>query len=132
MVRSLAPVADNVHATDHLANSEETNDLSSSDTGEGQLLGAGVTDAGQEALGRREVEALDGGRVAGDVDQGLEVGLEGGQSTGYPVLDTGVGMGVLMRLGQLTEETCSGHGTPACRAQDRPWSSRSSGESWLW
>lgn len=94
MVRSLAPVADNVHATDHLANSEETKDLSSSDTGKGQLLGAGVADKGQEALGRRDVEALDGGGVAGDVDQGLEVGLEGGQSTGYPVLDTGAGMGV--------------------------------------
>lgn len=73
-VRRLATVTNNVHATDHLANSEEANDLSGSDTGEGELLGAGVADRGEDSRGGGE--GLEGGRVA---DEGLEVGLEGGQ-----------------------------------------------------
>lgn len=77
----LAPVADNVHATDHLADGEEADDLGGGDTGEGELLGAGVADASQEVLGRGEVDALEGGGVLGGVDQGLEVGLESGQGT---------------------------------------------------
>lgn len=77
----LAAVADNVHATDHLADGKEADDLGDGDTGEGELLRAGVADASQEVLGRGEVDALEGGRVLGGVDQGLEVGLEGGQGT---------------------------------------------------
>lgn len=79
MVSSLAPVSDNVHAADHLADGEEANDLGGGDTDEGNLLGVGVANAGQETLGRGHAEVLDGGRVADDVNQGLEVGLEGGQ-----------------------------------------------------
>ena len=77
-VSSLAPVADNVQATDHLADGEEAKDLGGGHTSQGKLLRASVAGTSQEVLGRGEVEALDGGRVAGDVDQGLEVGLEGG------------------------------------------------------
>lgn len=119
MVLNLAPVTNNVHATNHLPNSEETNNLSSGDTSKGHLLGAGVTDAGQEVLRRGEVEVLDGGGVAEDVDQGLEVGLEGGQGTTCQLLAAAVEIGI-DRLGELTEETCSGRGIPACRARDRP------------
>ena len=79
MVSSLAPVSDNVHAANHLTDGEEANDLGGGDTDESNLLGVGVANAGQEALGRGHAEVLDGGRVANDVDQGLEVGLEGGQ-----------------------------------------------------
>lgn len=116
-VCGLAPVADNVHATDHLADGEEADDLSGGDTGEGELLGAGVADASQPVLGRGEVDALKGGRVLGGVDQGLEVGLESGHGT-RDVLDRVCG--AVDPAGRLTEETCSGHGTPACRAQCRP------------
>lgn len=73
-VRRLATVTNNVHPTDHLANSEEANDLSGSDTGEGHLLGAGVADRGEDSRGGGE--GLEGGRVA---DERLEVRLEGGQ-----------------------------------------------------
>ena len=76
VVFRLAPVTDKVETTDHLTNGEETDHLSGGDTGESHLLGAGVTDAGQEALGGGQ--ALDGGGVLGGVDQGLEVGLESG------------------------------------------------------
>jgi len=80
--RSLAAVADQVPTTDHLTNGEETNDLSSGDTGKGKLLGAGVADTGQEVLGRGEADGLEGGGVASDVDQRLEVGLESGHVAG--------------------------------------------------
>lgn len=73
-VRRLATVTNNVHATDHLANSEEANDLGGSDTGEGELLRAGIADRGEDSRGGGE--GLEGSRVA---DEGLEVGLEGGQ-----------------------------------------------------
>lgn len=82
MVSRLAPVADNVHTTDHLADGEEANNLGSGNTEESDLLGVGVADAGQEALGRGHAEVLDRSRVLEDVDEGLEVGLEGGQGTG--------------------------------------------------
>ena len=67
-VRRLATVTNNVHPTDHLANSEEANDLSGSDTGEGKLLGAGVADTGEDRRGGGE--GLKGGRVG---DERLEV-----------------------------------------------------------
>lgn len=89
VVSSLAPVANNVHATDHLTDGEETKDLGSGNANQGKLLRAGVAGTGQEVLGRGEVQALDGGRVAGDVDQGLEVGLEGGQGARRKGLDCG-------------------------------------------
>ncbi len=82
MVSRLAPVADNVHATNHLADGEEANDLGGGNTDESDLLGVGVADTGQEGLGRGHAEVLDGGRVLEDVDEGLEVWLEGGQGTG--------------------------------------------------
>lgn len=74
------PITDNVHATDHLSDSEEAQDLRGSDTSEGDLLAIGATDTGQNALGRGNV--LEVGRVASGIDQGLEVGLEGGQVSG--------------------------------------------------
>jgi hypothetical protein len=73
-MRRLATVSDNVHATDDLTNGEEANDLSGGNTGESQLLGAGVANTGEESRGRGEV--LESGGV---VDEGLEVGLESGQ-----------------------------------------------------
>lgn len=76
VVFRLAPVTDKVETTDHFTNGEETDDLGGGDTGEGELLRAGVADAGQEVLGGGQ--ALDSGGVLGGVDQGLEVGLEGG------------------------------------------------------
>jgi len=93
-VRSLASVADNVHATDHLTDGEEADDLGGSDTGEGELLGAGVADASQEVLGRGEDDAPEGGRVLEGVGQGLEVGLEGGQGTRDGLLDRVCARGV--------------------------------------
>lgn len=82
MVSSLAPVTDDVHAADNLADGEEANDLSGGNTEESDLLGVGIANAVQEALGRGHAEVLDVGGVAEDVGQGLEVGLEGGQGTG--------------------------------------------------
>lgn len=73
-VSSLSAVSNNVHATDHLANGEEANDLSDGDTGESQLLGASVADTGEKSRGGGE--GLESGGVA---DEGLEVGLESGQ-----------------------------------------------------
>lgn len=91
---SLAPVANDVHAADHLADGEEANDLSGGNTDESNLLGVGVANAGQETLGRGHAEVLDGGGVAEDVDQGLEVGLEGGQGTARNRQDVRSGTGV--------------------------------------
>ena len=73
VVCGLAPVADDVHATNHLPDSEKTNDLRSSDAGQGDLLLIGVANPGQEVLGRVKIDTFDGGRVAGDIGQGLEV-----------------------------------------------------------
>lgn len=81
VVFRLAPVSNKVETTDDLADSEETDHLGGGDTGEGHLLRAGVADAGQEVLGRGQ--ALDSGGVLGGVDQGLEVGLEGGHVAKY-------------------------------------------------
>lgn len=75
LVRRLPPVADNVHSSDDLTNGEETNHLSSGDTEESEVLGAGVADGGQDVLGRDT--AVRG--VAGGVKEVLEVGLEGGR-----------------------------------------------------
>lgn len=79
VVLSLAPVADNVHAADHLADSEETDDLSGGHTRHGDLLLAGATDTGQDVGGCYEVGVLQGRGVAERVDQRLEVRLESGQ-----------------------------------------------------
>lgn len=81
MVGGLAAVANDVHATNHLTNGEESKDLGGGDTEESNLLGVGVADAVQHALGGGHLEVLNGGRVAHDVDQRLEVGLEGGHGT---------------------------------------------------
>lgn len=70
----LATVSNDVHPTDDFTNGEESNNLSSSDTGKSQLLGASVADTGKESRGRGE--GLESGGV---VDEGLEVGLESGQ-----------------------------------------------------
>lgn len=72
-VRGLPLVADNVHSTDHLADGKETDNLGSSDTGQGDLLRVCVADAGEDVLGGTS-QGLEGG--------GLKVGLEGGHGTG--------------------------------------------------
>lgn len=79
VVSGLAAVANQVEATNDLTNSEETNYLGGGDTNESDFLGVGITDTGEEGLGGGEAEVLEGSRVAGSVDEGLEVGLEGGQ-----------------------------------------------------
>lgn len=84
-VRNLTPVTNNVHATNHLTNGEEANNLSGSDTSKGKLLGAGVADTGEDARGRGEV--LEGGGV---VDEGLEVGLESGHVARHLLVELGV------------------------------------------
>lgn len=66
VVFRLAAVSDKVETTDDLADGEESKDLSGGNTGEGHLLRAGVTDAGQEVLGGGQV--LDGSGVLGGVD----------------------------------------------------------------
>lgn len=78
MVGRLSLVADNVHPTDHLADREETDHLSKGDTRESDVLGAGVADAGHDGLGRSD--GLEGSGVARGIDEGLEVGLEGGHA----------------------------------------------------
>ena len=75
MVRRLPPVSDNVHSSDDLTDSEETNDLSGGDADESEFLRGGVTDTGQEVLGREAAAR----RVAGDGEEVLVVRLEGGQ-----------------------------------------------------
>ena len=75
VVHRLPPVADNVQSSDDLTDGEETNDLSGSDADESEFLGGGVTDAGQEVLGREAAAR----RVAGDGEEVLVVRLEGGQ-----------------------------------------------------
>ena len=72
VVRRLSPVADKVHSSDDLADGEETNNLGGSDTGQSDLLRAGVADAGQDVGGRAA------GWAAGGGEKVLVVGLEGG------------------------------------------------------
>lgn len=72
VVRRLPPVADKVHSSDDLTNGEETNNLGGSDTGQSDILGAGVADTGQDVGGRA------GRWAAGGGDKVLVVGLEGG------------------------------------------------------
>lgn len=76
MVRELPLVANNVHPTDNLTDGEEPDNLGGGDASEGDLLGAGVTDAGHDRL--RGGDGLEGGGVAHGVEERLEVGLEGG------------------------------------------------------
>lgn len=74
LVRRLPPVADNVHSSEDFTHGEETQNLSSGDTDEGEFLGGSVTDAGQDLLLR---EGTLGG-VAGEGEEVLVVRLEGG------------------------------------------------------
>lgn len=120
----LAAVTNNVHATDHLSDGEESDDLRGGDTGEGDFLAAGAADTGQNALRRGDVGSLEVGRVASSVDQGLEVGLECGHVAREEIRKCIVGGKYSTGSGGLTEESCSGHGKPACRARGRPSSSR--------
>lgn len=121
-VRNLPPVADNVHSSDNLADSEETKNLSGGDTGKCDLLGVGTADAVQDVL-RREGA---GRGVAGGVKEVLEVGLEGSQvAVGTSKLAGGLWFRSVDFIdGILTEGSCSGHGKPVCRAQVRLSSSR--------
>lgn len=73
IVRGLSLVADNVHSADHLADGEESDEFRSGDTSQGDLLCAGIADAGQDGLGG-VAQVLE----RGGVGKTLEVGLEGG------------------------------------------------------
>lgn len=84
-VIGVAPVADNVHSTDHLADGEETNNLGGGNTSESKLLLAGIANPRNDVLER---EVLEGGGVASSVNQRLEVGLEGSQVGRSHVLAT--------------------------------------------
>ena len=66
------PVADNLHAANHLANGEEAEHFRRNDAGRGNLGPAHVPDAGQSVGGL----AGDLGGVLEGVEEGLEVGLE--------------------------------------------------------
>lgn len=124
-VHRLTPVSDNVHAADHLTDSEETNDLRGGDTGQGDLLLVGVAHAGQQALGGGQVEALEVSGVARGVDQGLKVGLEGGQVAEGCYVSVGlVLVGLSGRVDGHTEESCAGRGRPGGRGQCRLSSSK--------
>lgn len=74
LMRRLPPVADNVHSSDDFTDGEETKDLGSSDTDEGEFLGGGVTDARQNVL----LGESTAGGVAGEGEEVLVVRLDGG------------------------------------------------------
>lgn len=82
MVRRVPPVTDNVPSADHLANGEETDDLGEGDTSQGNLLGIGVADPGQDGLGSA-------GKIlqVGGVDERPEEGLEGGKTAAWGLAD---------------------------------------------
>lgn len=88
VVLRVAPVADNVHSTDHLTNGKESDNLRESNTGQGEFLRAGIADTGGDVSGRDEVGVLKGGRAAESVDQRLVEGLEGSQVGRSHVLST--------------------------------------------
>lgn len=70
--RRARPVADDLHAANHLANGEEAKDLGGNDTGRSELRPVHIPDAGQEVGGL----AGELGGVLEGVEEGLEVGLE--------------------------------------------------------
>lgn len=109
-VIGVAPVADNVHSTDHLADGEETNNLGGGNTSESKLLLAGIANPRNDVLER---EVLEGGGVASSVNQRLEVGLEGSQVANMEVSGLRVHLVFCTVVNVLTEESCSGHGLPA-------------------
>jgi hypothetical protein len=109
-VIGVAPVADNVHSTDHLADSEETNNLGGGNASESKLLLVGIANPGNDVLGR---EVLEVGGVASSVNQRLEVSLEGSQVANIEVSGLRVRVVSCTVLNVLTEESCSGHGIPA-------------------
>lgn len=74
VLASLAVVADELEATNHLADGEETQALGGNDAASGELGGAEVADLVEEVLRRLE----DGAGLDG-APQVLVVGLEGGQ-----------------------------------------------------
>jgi hypothetical protein len=84
-VSRLSPVAHNVESSDNLADSEESKNFSSRHTIESQLLLIGAAQTGQEGLRGRDVKIPKVGRVAENVNDGLEVGLESSQVTGLGV-----------------------------------------------
>jgi hypothetical protein len=83
-VIGVAPVADNVHSTDHLADSEETDNLSGGNASKSKLLLVGIANSGNDILGR---EVLEVGGVASSVNQRLEVSLEGSQVANMKSVD---------------------------------------------
>lgn len=79
VVLRVAPVADNVHSTDHLTDGEESDNLRESNTGQSDFLLVGIADTGGDVSGRNEVSVLKGGRTAESVEQRLVERLEGSQ-----------------------------------------------------
>lgn len=73
----LAVVADELHATDHLADGEETNTLGEDDAAGCELRGAEVASLVKEVLGGAE-----DGAVLDGFPEVLVVGLDGGDGAG--------------------------------------------------
>lgn len=71
-VRRLSLVSNNLTTTNDFTDSEETDNLCCSDTDKSPFLGTEVSCAADQVLWR-EVEVLDCGRVAENVDQRLKV-----------------------------------------------------------
>lgn len=80
-VSRLSPVAHDVESSNDFADGEESKDFSGSDTVESQVLLVGAAQTTQKALGGGNVHVAEVGRVAENVDDRLEVGLESSQVT---------------------------------------------------
>lgn len=122
-VGRLSPVANNVETTDDFTDCEKSDNLRSGNAGKGDLLLVGVADAGQNTLRGNDVGVLEGSRVAERVEQRLEVGLESGRAPKIKLVDVESFEGDALKK-PLTGESCSVHGTPACRVRDQLSSSR--------
>jgi hypothetical protein len=70
---SIASVANNLHSTNHLTNSEETQNLANDNSTGSELCAVEITNGGDD-VGLAEEE----GWVREALDEALEVGLEGG------------------------------------------------------
>ena len=83
LMMRISLVADEIKPTNDFTYSEKPNDLRRSDSDKSNILGAGIPGASQDALGRRELDALEQCRVASGIYDGLIVGLECGQGSAY-------------------------------------------------
>jgi hypothetical protein len=79
-MRRLSPVSNNLATTDDLSNREESHNFGGGHADESQFLLVHAAYPSEEGL-RGDEEVLESGRVADGVEQGLVVGLEGGQAS---------------------------------------------------